>query len=242
MPLLERGATTIRYEEHGEGFPLLLIAPGGMRSAIDLWAHAAINPLAEFAGDFHLVAMDQRNAGGSSGPLDVDDPWGSYVGDQLALLDHLGIDACHVIGCCIGGSYILKLLERAPSRIVAAVLEQPIGVTSDNAALFDAMWRSWGDRLVEQRDDVDAALVERFGTRMWEGEFVVSVSRDFVRSCPTPMLVLPGIDEYHPTETGREIAALAPHAESFEPWKGTPEDVARGIDAVRRFLVQHTPK
>ena len=56
------------------------------------------------------------------------------------------------------------------------------------------------------------------------------------------MLVLPGIDDYHPTATGREIAALAPQAELFEPWKDTPEHVAQGVAAVRRFLQHHTPQ
>jgi hypothetical protein len=243
MPLFERGATTIYYEDHGSGFPLLALAPGGMLSTVSRWQLAAINPLAEYGDDFRLIAMDQRNAGQSTGPLDVGDPWGSYVGDQLALLDHLGIDTFHLMGCCIGGAYILKLLERAPSRVVAAVLEQPIGIVDDNAVLFDEMWRTWGTRLVEERPEVDWATVEEFGTRMWDdGEFVVSVSREVVQTCTTPMLVLPGIDDYHPAVTGREIAALAPRGEVFEPWKDTPEHVAQGVEAVRRFLQRHTPK
>ena len=52
-----------------------------------LGSGAALNPLAVYAEDFRLVAMDQRNAGRSRGPLDLSDPWGSYVDDQLALMD-----------------------------------------------------------------------------------------------------------------------------------------------------------
>ena len=44
--------------------------------------------------------MDQRNAGRSRGPLPLEDPWGAFVGDQLGLMDHLGIDRFLVIGCC----------------------------------------------------------------------------------------------------------------------------------------------
>jgi hypothetical protein len=173
----------------------------------------------------------------------VADPWGAYADDQLALVDHLGIDSFHVMGCCIGGSFILKLLEKAPTRVAAAVLEQPIGIVEDNAGLFETMWRSWGNRLAQERPDIDPATVEEFGKRMWEGgEFVVSVTEEFVRSCTTPMLVLPGIDEYHPTATGRRIAALAPRAEAFEPWKETSEQVAKGVEAVRLFLSGHTPR
>ena len=61
--------------------------------------------------------MDQRNAGRSFGPLEVNDPWGSFAQDQLALLDHLGVERCHVMGCCIGCSFALKLLELAAGAL-----------------------------------------------------------------------------------------------------------------------------
>jgi pimeloyl-ACP methyl ester carboxylesterase len=242
MPLFQHAGTSIYYEEHGAGFPLLLIAPGGMNSTIDVWGRMALNPLTALAGDFRFIAMDQRNAGRSSGPLDSEDPWGSYARDQLGLLDHLGVDGFHVMGCCIGGSYILKLIEQAPERVVAAVLEQPIGIVDDNKHLFDSMWRTWGAHLAETRSDIDPATLEAFGNRMWADDFVCSVSRDFVRSAPTPMLVLPGVDEHHPTATGREIASLAPRGEVVEPWKDTPEHLDEAADAVRRFLRLHTPQ
>ena len=51
MPTFERAGTTIYYEEHGRGFPMLLIAPGGMNSAVPMWDRAAINPVRqEFFG------------------------------------------------------------------------------------------------------------------------------------------------------------------------------------------------
>ena len=241
MSLLELGPTTIHYEERGTGFPLLLVAPGGMNSSIDWWARAAFDPREEYASDFRLVAMDQRNAGSSTGPLDVDDPWGSYVDDQLALMDHLGIERFHVLGCCIGCSHALGLAERAPARVTAAVLEQPIGIVDDNRALFRNMWREWGANLAATRDDIDEATVEAFGNSMWRGEFVLNVSREFVGGCATPLLVLPGVDQFHPGEIGREVAELAPNAEVMEPWKDTPEHIREAVDRVRRFLVDHTP-
>lgn len=241
MPRFAHGDTSIYYEESGSGFPLLLIAPGAMNSAIELWSGATINPLDVYSEDFRLIAMDQRNAGRSTGPLTVGDPWGAYACDQLALLDHLGVERFHVMGACIGGSFALKLIEQAPQRVVAAVLEQPVGVTGDNAALYEAMWRGWGDQLVRRRVDVDAAQVEAFGTRMFEGDFVLSVSRDFVRNCAAPLLVLPGVDQYHPTATGREIAELARDVRLVEPWKD-PEHVGPATAAVREFLEAHTPR
>ncbi|HEX3842254.1 MAG TPA: alpha/beta fold hydrolase [Acidimicrobiales bacterium] len=240
MPQFDYDGSSIYFEEHGRGFPVLLLAPGAMDSAIGMWSNATINPLALYQDDFRLIAMDQRNAGRSSGPLEPADPWGAYARDQVALLDHLGIDRFHVIGCCIGGSFALKLLEAVPDRVSAAVLQQPVGFTDGNGPLYEELWRSWGSRLSERRD-LDRAAIEEFGLSMWRGDFVVSVSRDFVRSCTTPLLVLPGIDSYHPTATGREVAALAPAGEVFEPWKDTPTHAEEAAAAVRSFLQAHTP-
>lgn len=241
MPVFQHDDVVINYEVSGAGFPVLLIAPGGMNSSIEWWANAALNPLEVYANDFRLVAMDQRNAGASTGPLDLEDPWGSYVDDQVRLLDHLRIERCHVVGCCIGCSHALGLIQRAPERVTAAVLEQPIGIVSDNRDVFTGMWRGWAEDLVSRRADVDEATVEAFGTRMWQGDFVLNVSRDFVRSVTTPMLVLPGIDAFHPGPIGHEIAALAADARVVEPWKESPEQVRGAVETVRAFLLEHTP-
>ena len=241
MAQFQHGDVAINYEVSGAGFPLLLIAPGGMNSSIDWWSRAALDPLAVYADDFQLIAMDQRNAGASTGPLDVQDPWGSYIDDQLGLLDHLGVERCHVLGCCIGCSHALGLIQRAPDRITSAVLQQPIGIVDDNRELFRNMWREWGHQLAARRADVDPATVEAFGTRMWEGEFTLNVSREFVRSVTTPLFVLPGVDAFHPGSIGHEIAELAPNARALEPWKDSPEHVRAAVEAVRAFLREHTP-
>ena len=111
----------------------------------------------------------------------------------------------------------MKLLELAPERVVAAVLEQPAGITGSNRELFDNVWKQWGEQLMSRRDDLGSDQIEAFATAMWAPGFAVSVTRDQVRSFRTPMLVLPGVDDYHPAETGREIAALAPAADLLEP-------------------------
>jgi hypothetical protein len=135
----------------------------------------------------------------------------------------------------------LKLMEQARHRVVAAVLQQPVGVTDGNEPLYEALWRGWADRLTRSRTDLDPDELEAFGTRMWGGDFVLSVSRDFLRKCSTPLLVLPGVDRYHPTATGREIAALARDARLVEPWKD-PQHVSGATTAVRDFLKACTPR
>ncbi|MCU1493208.1 MAG: alpha/beta hydrolase fold family protein [Acidimicrobiaceae bacterium] len=241
MPQFEYDSVSIHFEEHGGGFPVLLVAPGAMESSIEMWAGATINPLALYADSFRLIAMDQRNAGRSVGPLESSDPWGGYARDQLALLDHLGVDQFHVMGACIGGSFALKLIEQAPARVVAAVLEQPVGITDDNGPLYEQMWRSWGARL-SRRPDLSPEEIEEFGTRMWRDDFVVSVSREFVRSCGAPLLVLPGTDRYHPTAIGREIVALAPVGQVLEPWNDSQDHVDHAAAVVSGFLQAHIPR
>jgi pimeloyl-ACP methyl ester carboxylesterase len=243
MAQLTYGDVTIRYEDVGTGFPILLLAPGALNATVEAWQRAAVNPLASFDGEFRMVAMDHRNAGQSVGPLVVADPWGAYVQDQITLLDHLGIDRAHVFGCCIGVSYALKMAEMAPGRVASMVLEQPIGITDENREHWRNDRRAWADQLVARRPELDAETAERFGAAMWdEGEFVVSVTREYVQSCPIPMVVLPGVDSVHPRGIALQIAELAPNSELIDPWKTSPELVAAAVSRVRDFLNLNTPE
>jgi pimeloyl-ACP methyl ester carboxylesterase len=67
VPYVERGGARIWYTGQGTGFPMLTLAPGGMRSSVPLWEMAAISPLTACAGQYRMIAMDQRNAGRSGG-------------------------------------------------------------------------------------------------------------------------------------------------------------------------------
>jgi pimeloyl-ACP methyl ester carboxylesterase len=241
MPTIELGATRLHYEQHGDGFPVLLFAPGGMRSSIGFWARSSWNPIERLSDRFRVIAMDQRNAGRSTAPIHAGNGWHSYAADHVALMDALGIERAHVLGGCIGGPYCLGLIKAAPTRVTAAVLQQPIGYDGTNRQAFYAMFDSWANELKAQRDDVDPEAWNAFRERMYGGDFVFNVDREFVRRCTVPMLVLLGNDEYHPSVTSREIVELAPHAELIERWK-EPEVVEETVARVRSFLEQHTPK
>ena len=178
--------------------------------------------------------MDQRNAGKSSAPISAADGWDTYTGDHIALLDHLEIKQCHLMGGCIGGSYSLGMTKAAPQRVSAAILQNPIGLSPRNREMFYSMFDTWADGFKVKRNLDDGALRE-FRDRMYGTDFVFNVSRDFVRSCKTPMLILCGNDDYHPKETSKEIAALAPNAELVENWK-TSEVVGATVKRVREFL------
>jgi pimeloyl-ACP methyl ester carboxylesterase len=242
MPLFQKETTSIYYEIRGKGYPLLLLPPGGMRASIDFWQRTAFNATEIFAEDFRVIAIDERNSGRSSGPLPPGNPWEAYVADHIGLLNHLGIEKCLVLGCCIGVSHALRLMNTAPNRVVAAVLEQPTGIDEANRQLLANMWREWADELLAQRPEIGRAELEDFGRRMWTGEFVLSVSREAIAACKTPLLVLPGIDLFHPSAIGHEIAELASNAELLEPWKEPPELIPATIARIREFLQTHTAK
>src|SRR6267143_2098812 len=79
----ERGAVRIHFEEAGSGFPLLVIAGGGLNSTISGLTGSAspFNPMEQFKADYRCISSDLRNANGgqSSGPLEVDRPWDAFT-------------------------------------------------------------------------------------------------------------------------------------------------------------------
>jgi pimeloyl-ACP methyl ester carboxylesterase len=247
MPFYQKGDVRIRYEEAGAGFPLLVTPGGGLNSRVSNWPTAVINAMEAFKNDFRVITMDQRNANGgeSTGPIPVDDPWGAFADDQLGVMDHLGIREFFFMGYCIGGPFALKLLERAPERVVAAVCCQPVGHRPE---LPDHMYNggrnNWAPELLARRPDLTMAQVDKYLHNLFRvrPDFVYSVSRDFVRSCRTPILVMPDDTAGHPYQTSVDIASLAPNAEvTVFPWREPPELLARTINRVRTFLKAHQP-
>jgi pimeloyl-ACP methyl ester carboxylesterase len=248
MPVLKRDDAEIYFEEYGSGYPILLFAPGGMRSRIDMWHAPEGGPPRPWndwtnalAADYRVVAMDQRNAGRSRGAIAAEHGWHTYAADQLALMDHLGHGRFHTLGGCIGSSYCLTLCRIAPERISAAVLQNPIGLHPEFPTYFPDSFATWAEEQQAARSDLAVGNVEAFGRKMWDGDFVFSVSRDFARSCPVPCLVLPGNDTPHPAAIGEELAELLPAAERLNPWKG-PQHLDEQRRRVVSFLDKHTPR
>lgn len=241
MPTVERDGATIYYEEYGSGFPLLLLAPGGLNSAIPFWHRMPLNPIEAFKDEFRVIAMDQRNAGQSSGPLDTHDAWGMLAADQLAVLDAAGVDQALMAGCCIGCTFILKLCQVAPERVTAGVLMQPIGVDASDPTYFGPrMWTPWGENLIANGANVTMEQVDAYGHTLFDPGFVFSVDQDFVKTIKTPLLLLDGDDLAHPKVTSVELAGLLPEMERVERWK-EPDVVAEATEKMRSFLRRHTP-
>ncbi|MGQ0575589.1 MAG: alpha/beta fold hydrolase [Pseudonocardia sp.] len=240
MAMLHRGDVHVHYEEHGAGFPVLLIAPGGMRSAIGAWDNAPWNPIEQLASRYRVIAMDQRNAGSSTAPVSGSDGWTTYTADQLALLDHLGVERCHVLGMCIGGPYILSLLRAAQERFAAAVFLQPIGLDGNRDA-FGEMFDGWAIEIRGAHPEAGDADWAAFRANMYGGDDVLfSASTAQIATLDNPMLVLLGDDLFHPQVASRTLAATAPHATLVERWKD-PADRPAARAAVEEFLAAHTP-
>jgi pimeloyl-ACP methyl ester carboxylesterase len=247
MPFYERGDVRIHYEEVGSGFPLLVIPGGGLNSTVAGLATHPFNPLEEFKDAYRCIAADLRNANGgqSTGPLEIDRPWDAYTDDHLGLMAHLGISEFLVLGFCIGGPFIWNLLQRAPERIVAAVLAQPSGFRPELPDLFyHNNMKGWGPALCARRPDVTMDMVHDFLTNMYtkRADFVFTVTRDFVKGCQTPILVMPDDIPSHPYAAAMEQVMLSPKSEvSFYPWKEKKEMIPVAVRQVRSFLKAHRP-
>lgn len=243
----EKGNVRIRYAEFGTGFPLLAVPGGGLNSRMSNWPNAVINIPELFKNDFRIIIMDQRNAsnGESTGPIPVDDPWGAFADDQLGLMDHLGIGRFFFFGNCIGGPFALKVMERAPQRVVAAILSQPVGHRPERPDFIrDFSKDVWAKEYRSRTPGVSEDTIDKYMHSLWRArpDFVYSVSRDYAKSCQTPMIVLPDDVPAHPLQVSIDIASLAPNAEiTVFPWKDVPELKSRTINRARAFLKRHQP-
>jgi pimeloyl-ACP methyl ester carboxylesterase len=248
MPVFVRPDAEIYYEVSGSGHPLLLFAPGGLRSQLAYWREspsspgtppAWMNPMVDLAKKFTVIGMDQRNAGQSRGTVTSTHGWHTYASDHLALMDHLGFRRFHVMGGCIGGSYCLSLCELAPERVTAAVLQNPIGM-HENRDTWEEAVRNFGKTMLARDPGLTDEIIQKFGHNMFGGDFVFSVSREFVRRCRTPLYLQPGTDKPHPAHTSAEIEKLAPNLEVQKDWRG-PTHLTESIRRVGDFLTRNTP-
>ena len=284
MPEITRpDGATIHYEVFGSGYPLLLIAPGGVSSQVDFWRRSTINPIERFADSFKVIAMDQRHAGRSLAPMR---PFSYDMcnADQLAVLDAVGAGSAHVMGGCIGCAHIWRLIANAPRRITAAVCQDPVGLDASND--IDVFYRMFHDTMrVARAEGVDAviraaeenplfvtnnaagpfapllnasedarrelremgreryiSLIVEFRDGIWPLKRpYFTVSEEWMRSCATPLLVLPGRDQFHPTGVSHDICREAPNARCLDVDCREPAKLEATIEAIRAFLSGHTP-
>jgi pimeloyl-ACP methyl ester carboxylesterase len=182
--------------------------------------------------------MDQRNTGTSFAPITADDGWATYAADQLAVMDHLGVERFSVLGMCIGGAFIMELIAEVPERVRAAVALQPIGQAGNRDAfreIFDEWRKGIADDHPEATDaDWEGCWWSLFGS----DNLLWSVPDTLLPTIDTPILVLLGDDVYHPKEASRRLVATVPTATLIEHWKD-PADQPAARAAVDAFLATH---
>ncbi|HCV00731.1 MAG TPA: hypothetical protein DGL25_05965 [Dehalococcoidia bacterium] len=284
MPDIERpDGAVIHYETFGNGFPLLCFAPGGVNSEIDFWSISAINPIKEFASDFMVIGMDQRNAGKSPAPARPA-PYDVLVADQIAVLDDIGAAQAHTYGGCIGVAYILRIAQEAPARITAGVGQDPVGLNHTNsletfmdmfqptltlarregvqavveAALANPIFMAnnaagpFARRIHDDagfREEIQAMttaayvrLIESYADALWpDRPPYFSVDAGWVQNCETPLLILPGSDQFHPTSIAEQICRDAKNALCLDVDCRSEAKVTETIEIIRSFLKEHTP-
>ena len=242
MPSFEHHGARIYYEEFGQGFPILTFAPAGLhstsRSGASLRRRSTRST--EFAGNFRVIAMDQRNAGGQSrAPITAQDGWDSYTADHIALLDHLGIDRCHLYGQCIGGSFILNLMENSRSASPPRFWR--------SRSVGSARWRpavrrgSRPGRIARGSPGSDAEVLDAFYRNLYGPGFVYCVDRDFVRTVTTPASCWRATTRRTPMHLGRagEVVAEQRVHPGMEDRRGTKSARAQ----VEEFYVlKRTPR
>ena len=110
--------------------------------------------------------------------------------------------------------------------------------------LYDSSMSGWAPELIKRRSEITMEMVEKFLTKMYRSnpDFVYTVTRDFVRKCQTPILILPDDVPAHPYAVAMEAAMLAPKAEvSMFPWKEPKERIPLAVRQIRSFLRAHRP-
>jgi pimeloyl-ACP methyl ester carboxylesterase len=247
MPYLAIPGGELYYEVHGEGFPVLLFAPGFLSSRIERWSTNPakpgvpqdwLDPVPVLSDCFQLIALDVRNAGRSRAKLGATDDWEAYTDDFLALVDHVGARRFHAFGACIGVSFALSVVKRRPQAVTSLVLQNPIGLSDVNRAALDREFDHWAAE-AKGWPNIDPSLLPGFHDRMFGGDFIFSVSREFVRGCTIPTLLMPGNDLVHAANVSADLAQM-PAVDVLDPWKGAGlRDMA--MQRVRDFLLRHTP-
>jgi hypothetical protein len=122
---------------------------------------------------------------------------------------------------------------------------QPSGFNPDHPDIFyQNNTHKWAPTLCEKSGNITMDDIHDFLTNMYtnRADFVFTVSRDFVKSLKTPLLIAPDNIPAHPYEPAMEVASLAPNAETtIFPWKDTQEHVDQVVEHAREFLKKHDP-
>ena len=240
MATLDIPAGHIHYEVDGHGYPVLLFAPGFLSSRIERWRTNPakpgvpqdwLDPMAELADEFQLIALDVRNAGQSRATVDrrrrLDELHRGLPRAARPPGRHASATSWARASACRSRS---RSRRARPGLVTSLVLQNPIGLVAGEPCGARSRVRPVGERGAATGRTSTPRRCPRFGKRMFGGDFIFSVTREFVRNCTLPMLLMPGDDLVHPAVVSDELAR-APQRRDREAVEG-PRSSRRG-DATR---------
>lgn len=204
MPVARLNGIDINYEVHGKGTPLVLAH--GYTASLDMWREQ----VPAFAARHQLVIYDARGHGKSTAPSDM----AAYrlerdfVDDQLALMDHLGIDRAYVGGLSMGGMIAQEFACQHPERVSALLLFDtgPGSAASANpaiAARFEQM-RSMMSGLARSKGM--AAVIDMMRASM---------------TAATPGVSSDAVNRYLTSMAAMSVDGYLGGAKALQEWRGT---------------------
>jgi pimeloyl-ACP methyl ester carboxylesterase len=118
MTIARLNGIDINYETHGDGMPLVLTH--GYTASLEMWREQ----VPALSAKYRVVIYDTRGHGKTTAPASIDDYdlARDYAGDQLALMDHLGIARAYIGGLSMGGMIAQEFALQHPGRVKALLL------------------------------------------------------------------------------------------------------------------------
>ena len=118
MVTTDRLSTRVLFTGPDKGVPVLFLH--GNASSATWWEENMLALPPEYRG----IALDLRGFGDADLEKKVDATRGAgdWADDAVALLDHLGIEQAHIVGCSLGGYVIWYMLREFPERCLTAIL------------------------------------------------------------------------------------------------------------------------
>jgi pimeloyl-ACP methyl ester carboxylesterase len=228
----------IRYFEAGAGDAVVLIH--GFSRASSAWSASGFS--ADFARDHRVVTFDCRGHGRSGKPSGTVHYGRRMADDVIRLLDHLKLEAAHLVGHSMGGRITLRLAASRPDRVRSAVLIASGGTLASGAE---------ADPMPVERVAVSLERGNGFGPLL---EAVLPRDRalprwqlkllDLAASATNDPVALAAVARGYAdlAVTDGELAAwsvpLATIVGSADPYRSAAAALARRVPAARMVLVE----
>lgn len=107
-----------------------MYSPGGFDASLDKWTtlgvYARIKLLEHLPKKYQCIVFDRRETGQSGGRIE-NISWRNYVEQGRGLLEHLGFDAAHLLGGCMGCCPVTTFATTYPDSVLSMILYWPVG-------------------------------------------------------------------------------------------------------------------